>query len=164
MSVYDQLKAKKSDLEAQLAEKTPFRPEISENSRRRLRSASASRSRSTSRNPSRNPSRSQSRSNSLVDADSVRGSVVEDDEDAAMNAPGAVFRRLHEESKNLKSRLREKRKQIVQEMGETFAPKISERSRQIASQQRSQTRAGEQFLHVRPMSRRRGLGLGGGGK
>ncbi len=75
------------------------------------------------------------------------GSVVEGEE--GEGDPSAVFRRLHEESRNLRAKLREKRRQIMLEMGETFTPRISERSRQIASQQRSQTKAGEQFLQVR---------------
>ncbi len=87
----------------------------------------------------------QSRASSVADGDSVHDSVGgEEDGDA----PGAVFLRLHAESSNLKQKLKEKRKQIMIEMGETFSPRISEKSRQIATLQRSQTRAGEKFLQV----------------
>jgi hypothetical protein len=86
------------------------------------------------------------RTSSVVEVDSVVGSVVEGDDDD--NDPSSVFRRLHEESRNLRAKLKEKRKQIMLEMGETFTPRISERSRQIATLQRSQTHAGERFLQV----------------
>ena len=40
------------------------------------------------------------------------------------------------QARNLRERLKEKRQQILAEAGETFAPAISERSRQMASGQR----------------------------
>ena len=50
---------------------------------------------------------------------------------------GSVFNRLYEESQHLRAKLREKRKQIQKEVGITFAPAISSKSREIADMQRS---------------------------
>jgi hypothetical protein len=122
------LQEKKKEVEQREVEGATFRPDIRDSSRSRGRSGV------------RGPRSVSATSRGSVDASgdvSDAGSVTASDA-----RPGSVFRRLHQEAEALKQRLDLKRRQLLQETGETFAPRISERSRQMADVQRSQVKAG----------------------
>lgn len=117
------LEAARAEREVKSLAGMTFQPTISEASRAKVRSASASRGRSLSRQ----------RSGSVASGESG-GEEASHDGGAGQ---GTVFMRLHEESELLKAKLKEKRRQIAAEIGVTFTPTISAKSRKMADMQRS---------------------------